>query len=292
MANRLPNTIVIGAQKCGTTALYNWLSQHPDIFGEPAMKDFPFFCSDEHLNRGQVWFSKRFAGERGERVILHGYVHYLFLAERTAELFAQLPPETKLLAILRNPIDRAHSAFLQARKTGRESLKSFDAAVERELSKGIDNLESPEDQAYLAHGLYADQLANLLKFFPRNRIKVILFDDLEENPQRLCSDIFIFLGLSPDFSPTFKTINAFGIPRTQIVISLLSNRIITSFLKLFIPLNLRIRISQGLIQLNTKIVSKPAVSEEVRLRLSKYFNQDIENLELLLGRSLANWKKY
>jgi hypothetical protein len=97
-----PNLILLGAQKSGTTAVYDWLSQHPDIFGNAAMKDFPFFCRSDYYGRGLDWFSRHFKGHAGQRYILHGYVHYLFLGDEVAKRLFHYNPE------LNRPGPRCH----------------------------------------------------------------------------------------------------------------------------------------------------------------------------------------
>jgi hypothetical protein len=127
----LPNFILIGVQKAGTTSLYDWIAQHPDVYGPKGMKDFPFFCNDEYYKNGLKWFSKFFRDHHGEKIIFHGYVNYIY-NNMSAQRIYDYKKDIKLLLILRNPIERAYSAFWYMRKIGIETLKTFEEAIDIE----------------------------------------------------------------------------------------------------------------------------------------------------------------
>ncbi len=256
MTTSLPNVILIGAQKGGTTALFDWLSQHPDVFGEPAMKDFPFFCRDDYLDKGLGWFAKRFSGWRNEKVILHGYVHYLFFSEDTTKHFVNMIPDVKLIAVLRNPVDRAFSAYLQAKKTGRENLPTFEQAIDYELTGCLEG-----------------------------------FDDLNNDPQGVYRELFEFMEVDSKFNPELVRRNDFGVPRTQIIKWLNASKVFGAVVRALVPLNMRIRFRHRLIQLNTRKQTKPELSGELRCRLQEIFEGDLKQLEELLGRSLDIWRQ-
>ncbi len=291
MTTSLPNVILIGAQKGGTTALFDWLSQHPDVFGEPAMKDFPFFCRDDYLDKGLGWFAKRFSGWRNEKVILHGYVHYLFFSEDTTKHFVNMIPDVKLIAVLRNPVDRAFSAYLQAKKTGRENLPTFEQAIDYELTGCLEGFDDFSNRGYISHGMYFHQLQYLLKYFPAEKLKILLFDDLNNDPQGVYRELFEFMEVDSKFNPELVRRNDFGVPRTQIIKWLNASKVFGAVVRALVPLNMRIRFRHRLIQLNTRKQTKPELSGELRCRLQEIFEGDLKQLEELLGRSLDIWRQ-
>ncbi|PCH68814.1 MAG: hypothetical protein COC01_03005, partial [Bacteroidetes bacterium] len=144
---------MIGAQKAGTTALFEWLGQHPDVFAPNQAQAMPFFTT-ELFNKGLEFYEKLFQGFNNESTILASDVNLLFF-ENSAEMLYKHNPSLKLLTVLRNPISRAISAYRYAIERDLEE-RTFDQAVNEE----IDNLDLYESQYqqiqkhYLKHGLY------------------------------------------------------------------------------------------------------------------------------------------
>jgi len=285
-----PNLILLGAQKSGSTAVYNWLSQHPDIFGNPAMKDFPFFCRQDYFDRGFEWFSEHFKGHSEESYILHGYVHYLFLGDEIAQRLFDYNPELKFLALLRNPVERAFSGFLQARKTGNEPIESFEEALQANQRGELHTLRERVDRSYLTHGLYSAQLEKYLHCFPEQQVKIILFDEINSSPKETCSNIFQFLQIDTEFEPRLTKKNIYGKPRFSGIESLVRNGIPSSTIRNLLPLTVRSKIRQHMRTLNTVATEKPAIKPETRKMLLDYYADEIERLENLTGLNLESWR--
>lgn len=157
--SKLPNTILIGAQKAGTSSLYNWLSQHPDIFAPEEMKDFHFFTLDKFYNQGVSFLAPYYNDVDGEKVIMKGAVNYIYFPE-TAKRLYNYNPSLKFLLLLRNPYTRAISAYNYFYNLGIENL-SFEAALEREQSKKLNTRQELADFSYLKHGFYYEQLIEI-----------------------------------------------------------------------------------------------------------------------------------
>lgn len=124
----LINAFIVGAQKAGTTSLYDWLSQHPDVSAPLEMKDFHYFT--EHFGENIDTLHKHY--KESKSVKLHCAVNYLFFSETVATKLKNYNPNSKIIICLRNPIDRAISAYKYFRKTCRESYSLYDA-LNREL---------------------------------------------------------------------------------------------------------------------------------------------------------------
>lgn len=290
MAPILPNAILVGAQKGGTTALYNWLSQHPDIFGEPAMKDFPFFCTEGYRESGIEWFARQFSRHQGEKIVLHGYVNYLTLSQESAPLISRDLEDAKIFVVLRNPVERAYSAYLQAIKMGRDDAKTFEVALERENTKKPVSFAQRMDRGYLQHGFYSPNLTTFRKYFSPDNIQILLFDDLKNEPYRVCEDLFKFFGVDSSFRPELRQMNTYAEPRSRTIRKLINFGIPVKAIRDLIPMNQRINIRRRLHNLNFRSTAKPEIKPETASYLQRVYGDEINRLEDLLGRELSAWR--
>jgi hypothetical protein len=195
----LPTFLIIGAQKAGTTALYSYLRRHPDITGPP-WKEVSFF--DRHYRRGEAWYRGNFPLRRGEHVgeASPSYLFHPLGPQRVAALL----PDVRLIALVRNPADRAFSHYQHEVALGREPL-SFEDALEAEEERTRGEVErmlaDPGyfsrawwDFTYLARGRYADQLERWLAVFPRDRLLVLSSEELAARTGPTYARVLEFLG--------------------------------------------------------------------------------------------------
>jgi hypothetical protein len=203
-ARILPSFLVIGAQRAGTTSLFIYLSEHPHVAGPTGgdgtvrwPKELHFF--DKRFSFGLDWYRRFFplAAERRlarlrNRDLLAGEAtpSYLFHPEAPERVAACLP-EVRLIAILRNPIERAFSHYQLRRRMGREHLK-FARAIKAEERQ---NRRGDRRRSYLARGLYAEQLERWLAYFPREQLLVIRSEDLMTYPAEVYGEVVDFLEL-------------------------------------------------------------------------------------------------
>jgi hypothetical protein len=214
-----PDFLIIGAQKCGTTSLFNYLSQHPELF-LPDEKEVHFFDLQYHL--GIDWYRNIFnTGEEG-RVKLKGeaspyYIFHPLVAERVFRHF----PGVKLIVLLRDPVDRAYSHYMHSRRMELEPMGSFEDAIESEpartwdekrriLSGEIENSDAFRNFSYISRGLYFQQISHWLKYFPREQIYCIKSEELFTNPGPVYSELCSFLGISDYNNVKFEPQNAFS----------------------------------------------------------------------------------
>jgi hypothetical protein len=201
----LPDFLIIGAQKAGTTALYAYLRRHPTITG-PSWKEVSFF--DRHYARGEAWYRGNFPNllrTRGEIVgeASPSYLFHPLAPERAAELV----PEARLIALVRNPVDRALSHYHHEVALGREPL-SFEEALAAEDER----LEGEEERlradpsyfshawwnyTYKARGRYAEQLERWLAAYPRERLLILPSEELLGEPESAHAQVLGFLGAPP-----------------------------------------------------------------------------------------------
>jgi hypothetical protein len=208
----LPDFLVIGAQKAGTTALYAYLRWHPGVTG-PSWKEVSFF--DRHWWRGESWYRGQFPLRPRGRLIGEASPSYLFHPLAPERARAVLPG-TRLIAVLRNPVDRAYSQYQHEVALGREPLSFEEAlAAEEERTRGeVERLLADPrafsrawwDHTYLARGLYAEQLDRWLAVFPREQLLVVTTDELGERPGTTYASILAFLGAAPHQLPEYPRV--------------------------------------------------------------------------------------
>jgi len=201
----LPDFLVLGAQKAGTTALYAYLRRHPGITG-PSWKEVSFF--DRHWARGESWYRGNFpnvARTRGKHVgeASPSYVFHPLAPRRVQEVV----PEARLIVLVRNPVDRALSQYNHEVALGREPLpfeEALDAEEERLRGEQERMASDPRyfsrewwSHTYKARGRYAEQLERWLAVFPREQLLVLPSDDLGSDPARAHAQVLEFLGASP-----------------------------------------------------------------------------------------------
>lgn len=210
--HRLPNFFIVGAAKSGTTSLYHYLKQHPEIYMSP-IKEPKYFSSSinkfPHRGPNDIEVDKTVIKSWGDYLGLFGSASvekrlgdasadYLYFYEHVAPLIKRTSPEAKIIAILRNPIERAFSAYCHLVKEGRETL-SFEEAIEIEEERKKKNYEFI--WFYKDVGLYYSQVEAYLNAFGEKNVKIYLYDDFKQNPLGVTKDVFKFLEVDESFVP-------------------------------------------------------------------------------------------
>ncbi|MET0144038.1 MAG: sulfotransferase [Ilumatobacteraceae bacterium] len=184
-----PTFVVIGAMRSGSTSLYKYLQDHPDVF--MPRKEIHFF--DRRWDHGVTWYRHRFEGYAGELAI--GEATPTYLTDPVAlDRMAATIPDARLVAVLRNPVDRAYSHYWMEHARDRDP-RTFEQAIDDEQLTAT----SPSD--YLARGRYAEQLEEVAGRFPREHVHVLLLDDLRDRPEPTYAAVCTFLGVDAGFVP-------------------------------------------------------------------------------------------
>lgn len=210
----LPDFVIIGAAKAGTTSLYGWLSEHPHV-APASQKEVHYF--DYNFYRGEDWYRTHFplelerasfAAEHG-RPFLTGEASPPYIAHDWApERLARTLPNAKLLVTLRNPVDRAYSQFQMSRREGEEPFASFGEAVDAEAERLRPELARTRIDrrysswpigcwSYLMRSRYAEQLERWFGLFPREQFHILTLEDLSCDPQPTLDRVHEFLELPP-----------------------------------------------------------------------------------------------
>ncbi|WP_329108878.1 sulfotransferase domain-containing protein [Micromonospora sp. NBC_01699] len=208
-AGPLPDFLVIGGQRCGTTSLYHYLAAHPSVRGATG-KELQFFSL--HHGRGLRWYRAHFPTLAPGEHSFEASPYYLFHPSVPARIAADLP-DARFVALLRDPVQRAYSHYLHTRSYGAEPLSFVDAldAEEERLARAL--RDGPDtrtahfalrNHSYATRGRYAEQLERWFTHIPRERIHVARTEDLNTDPAGTYAEILRFLDLPP-FTPNSFT---------------------------------------------------------------------------------------
>lgn len=271
----LPTFLIIGAMRSGTTSLARSLGEHPDVFMTPG-KEIHFF--DRRYERGTPWYRERFRGAATEKAIGEATQTYMF-DRHSIPRIADLIPTAKLIAILRNPIDRAYSHYWHNRERGREAL-SFPEAIGAEADRlASGDPVSMARYSYVARGRYLEQLVRVTEYFPREALHVVMFEELRDDPWPTYRTVCGFLCVDEEFRSS-----TLGRPLNPYV-KLRSVRIRDAARKL--PGWARNAIGR----VNARSGSYPPMDPAVRQTLARAFREDNLRLMRWLGRDAFLWEE-
>lgn len=289
----LPNFIVIGAAKAGTTALYHYLAEHPEVFmsrvketnyfaygldgqgqllyGDPELHDFPIKTLRE--------YEELFAGADNAGAIGEASPIYLE-SPHAAGRIRELIPNARIICSLRHPVDRAYSnyqMYLRRRGLRLDPIRDLTATASW----------ARPDSRHMRIGFYFEQLARYFDAFPRDHIHVILFDDLKRNAAETVQNVYRFLNVDPKFVPDFASPHAIGgMPASRLIEGVLTRRAIMSALKPWIPR----RAANWVRRLRSRNLRQaPSLPAELVNELTRPFRDDIAKTSKLIGRDLQHW---
>lgn len=268
----LPTFVIVGAVRAGTTSLARYIGAHPEVFLAPR-KELHFF--DVHYERGTQWYQEQFAGVSGETAVGEATATYLY-DPRAIPRMAALLPEINLIAILRNPIDRAYSHYWLRRARGKEA-REFEEVVAAEVGRTIAAPEESVSDSYLDRGRYLGQLRRVLAHYPRESLHVLLLEDLRDSPGGAFASVCRSLGVDDSFVPP-----NLGLAMNPFM-EFRSTRLRT-----------RTRHASPLLRrlvgrLNGKRASYPPMAPSLRADLEAYFAAENAALADWLQRDLSAW---
>ena len=198
----LPDFIIIGGQRCGTSSLYKYLAAHPQI-APASRKEVHYF--DLNYQRGLRWYQSQFQDKQGPNMLCGEASPYYFFHPLAAQRCASILPEVKIIVLLRDPVDRAYSHFHHEIRRGREPL-SFEEALDDEserlagqreklLAKPLSRSLAYQSYSYQARGVYADQLSVWMERFPREQMLILESESIYEDSASQYARVLAFLGL-------------------------------------------------------------------------------------------------
>jgi hypothetical protein len=264
----LPNFLIIGAAKAGTTSLYHYLRQHPDIY-MPSVKE-PGYFSDPQSPREA--YESLFSAVTTEHAIGEASPQYLNSPTAPDRIASELPG-VRLIVSLRNPADRAYSSYLGRLQGGRER-------------RGVEEAMRPGTY-YFESSLYFTSLSPYFERFPRERIKVLLFDDIAADARAVLRDLYDFLEVDRSFDADVSARHGVAATPRWLIL----NEIVTKGADRvhdLLPPRLRDTGIGG--RVKRLFLRKPdALPASIRRRLLAEFRDDTRKTEALIGRDLSHW---
>lgn len=301
---QLPNFLIIGAAKSGTTSLHEELSKHPEIFMcNPKEPHFLANLPDNTIggNYGyprvdEAGYYSLFQKVKNEKIIGESSVSILFYKNAIKKAKSLLGQNIKIVVVLRNPVDRAFSNYMMHVRDGFEN-KTFEEALELEEERKKENYW----WGYFLKeaGLYGEQLANVLSFYDSSQVKVFLFEDLIKNRETTLKEICEFLEVSSDFDfqkPIKSNTSGRPDPKSKSIrffnSIFMGENILKKIFRYILPKSIRQSIfDSAKKQLFDANLKKEKMNPETRKSLIAYFKSDIQKLEKLIDRDLSHWLK-
>ena len=296
--------MIVGAQKSGTSSLLRYLAQHPDIHTH-AQPEMTFFLQAREYTRGYEWaFAKYFAGEQSrdemeDKKLIAKNVMVMHSPEIMQRIYEH-NPDIHLLVLLREPVARAYSAYWWARRRGWENIRTYEEALTAEDARLNEDWFKWRQCTYQYNSIYYPHLKNLMTQFGSSRVHCILTDDLKENAQAVCQQLFEHIGVRTDFKTVIhERHNQATMPRSERF-----NHLFTQFLASHNPIRRAIRklvpdataykLRKAILDWNDKPQKNlnstpPLLNPETREQQMAYFKPFNEQLAELLGRDLSAW---
>ncbi len=295
----LPNFLIVGAAKSGTTSLYHYLRQHPQVFMPEQIKETLFFCGltarhfpgpgGHYADRAvETWEEyKQLFGDagaciaRGEACVAYLYFHRATISR----ILEHLGRDVKIVISLRNPVDRAYSNYLHHVRDGIEPLaleEALESAPQRQTEGWWWGFQ------YVDLGRYYEQVKAYWDTFGGEQIQVLLYEDLATDTGGVVQRLFQFLEVEDTFRPHLSLrYNATGVPRHRLLHDLLVKpNPIKEVAKKVLPIRLRAYLRTRYYQ---DYLVKPPLSSETRNRLAAAYREDVLKLQALIQRDLSHW---
>ena len=303
MSKKLPNFLIVGAAKCGTSSLHKYLDQHPEIFmstvKEPrfiSSQVTPFPLNGPGDHKVEAWYVKNyndyeklFEASEGFPVVGESSADTLYFYKGTIPVIKQYLGDPKIMIMLRNPVKRAFSAYQHMVRDPGEDL-SFEDGLKEDPKRIRNNWELIYH--YKAASLYYESVKAFLDNF--TSVKIVLTEDQEKRPQQVLRDIFRFLQVDPNCDVNTEIrYNMSGKPKSQWLHQFffegnIARRIAQPIARTLFSHETRMRIAQ---KIQEKNLTRLTINPETKSELHKYFEEDIQKLESLLKRDLSQWRR-
>ncbi len=287
----LPNFFIVGAAKSGTTSLYHYLSQHPNVY-MPSLKEPHWFSRVTpnpeqlvHAVTSEEEYLKLFERYRGQSAVGEASPSYLWDTGAPHRIKAAVP-HAKIVAILRHPVERAYSHYTMDVRDGTQNLHFMEALQQDYHAKfngwGVSHL-------YVELGFYTEQLQRYLEVFESSQVKVFLYDDLTKDPESVLVSLLNFLDLDSSYAVSIDTGQRYKehlSPRNQLAASMLKSSLVKALGAALLPPPTKSWARRNLL---LKRGEKTPMTSEARRFLMELYRPDIEKLQGLIDRNLRHW---
>jgi len=291
-----PNFFIVGAPKCGTTAMNDYLMQHPDVFMAP--KELHFFGTDLKLKNKikEHDYLSYFQNSGNKKVIGEASVWYLF-SKNAAREIKNFSPDARILIMLRNPVEVIHSLHSQHLYDGNEDVTDFEKALNLDdaRKKGMelaDSIDFSETPAYRDSVLFSEQVKRYMEVFNKKNVHIILFEDFKNCTKKIMLETLQFLEVNPDIHIEYDVVNPNRQIRSFYLHRLIKkpSRIYKKITRTIIPFKkMRHILMKTLFKSNIKISQRKKLSPQLDAKLKASFSTDILALSKIINRDLSSW---
>jgi hypothetical protein len=284
-----PNFFIVGTPKAGTTSLYYYLEEHPDIFMSPIketnyfsyaeIKAQQLYYNEEHISSlGQ--YLELFKEAKDEKAIGEASVSYLYYPSVPSKI-KEFNSEARIIIVLRNPVDRGFSHYLMDRRLGLVDLLYEDIIWKRSAHPKFQLYY----QQYVMLGQYYEQVKRYLTIFGETQVKILLYEDIVSDIESVVKELFIFLNVDCDFSPdTNEQHNMYTSPKNFFIQKLYAHKKFRIAAKNFFGENTQRQIKNVFFKRD-----KPELSKKLKYDLSQIYKENIYKTSELLKRDLTYW---
>ncbi len=280
MTKKLPDFIGIGAMRCGTTWLTDQLRAHPEIYVPEHYKEIHFF--DRYFEKGIDWYLANFSAKAAHQQAGE-FTPYYIRDEQALKRMAETCPDAKLIVSLRNPVERAFSHYIFL-KNRHDITTSF---YETLFDERFDLLRT---------GLYGSQLQNCLRYYPREKIHVVLFEEIKSVPEKVMTELYDFLGVDSHYIPQTLANKSNAKHGVKSMILAQGLRKSKQLIRPFIAGRQRLmklgffKFGKLLNRLNATSVEKETMDQQSIEYLKQYYKNDFLLLKNMLGSRVSQWE--
>lgn len=299
-----PNLFIVGQPKSGTTALHQFLGQHPDIYMS-SIKEPHFFCADFHLESDRAYGKQRFFDFRSESAYLQLFAkakgvkiagesstNYLY-SQVAAEKIHNFNPDAKIIIILREPAKFLYSLHSHYVKFTEENEPDFLTALALESDRRQEKstscrVTSPSYLYYSQRIKYSQQIQRYLNRFKSNQIKIIIFEDFKSENERVFREILEFLGVDPNFTPEYSAVNVNKEVKFKAINNFINNPLVKSVSKNLLSQEFNEFVRDNIVEkLLWHQAPKTQMPEEIKVKLMQKYQPEVIELSKLLGIDLV-----
>ncbi len=275
----LPNYIIAGAQKAGTTTVFKVIKQHHDVF-VPKIKEIHFFDRTENFRRGKKYYLKYFLGGKNQKIVMDITPNYMYVKE-VPKRIKEILPEVKLIFFLRDPIKRAYSNYWHNVRYQAEKL-SFSEAIK---VKG---------NPYIMKSMYFKHLERFLKYFDKQDILIFISERMFNDPLSFYKKFFYSIGINylDTINYNIKE-NSARVPKFVFLEKIFfSEKIVIRNVRKMVPRKIKDIIRKLDEKINMKQIDLPSLGKEIKEFLVEKFKQDVYNLKKEFSLDLTDWRDF
>jgi hypothetical protein len=293
---KIPNFFIVGAPKCGTTAMNDYLNQHPDVY--MAHKELHYFGNDlQTKNRiSEQKYLQHFQNAVNEKIIGEASVWYLFSVTAAKEI-KDFSPDGKVLIMLRNPVDVLYSLHSQHLYDGNEDVIDFESALAldyerkagRNLAKSVDFFKVP---FYKDSVLFSNQVQRYLDAFGRQNVHIVLYEDFAKDTEKTVQEVFQFLGIDAGTPIKYNLVNPNKKIKSFYLHQLMKHppKALKKIVRIVMPArSLRHVIMSFLFKRNITEKKREQMNPQLRSSLKHFFENDVRLLGDLINKDLSAW---